>query len=209
MARFHRVTPLATMLLLACLATAQAQTSNRSVVQAPPKQAPPLGTPITPITPSTALPRAEGLPSPSPNPAGLPSLPNTTNPAAPTTATAPITPATPVPLTPPLDGTILMPSSAIGSTGTVGTTAGTAYPANSTSVMGAGGGATAPQFVPSASGYTALQLAESFLKADANRDGELSRAEFQRLSIAPASFEEMDRDRNGIVSRSEYDDGTR
>jgi hypothetical protein len=189
--------------LLLSVGAVQAQSGNRSVVQAPPKQAPPLGTPITPVTPSTALPRAEGLPSPSPNPAGLPPLPNTTAPAAPTAAAAP---ATPVPLTPPLDGTILMPGTAIGSTGTPGTPG---YTPGSTAVMGAGGGPNAPQTVPSSGGYTALQLAESFLRADANRDGELSRAEFQRLSIAPAAFEEMDRDRNGIVTRSEYDDGSR
>jgi EF hand domain-containing protein len=57
--------------------------------------------------------------------------------------------------------------------------------------------------------YTALQIAQSFLGADANRDGELTRAEAQRLSIMPSSFEEMDRNHDGILSRFEYEDGVR
>jgi hypothetical protein len=108
---------------------------------------------------------------------------------------------------PPLDGTVLMPASAVGSSGNA---ASGGSPAGTTAAMGAGGGANAAQLVPSGAGpYTALQLAESFLRGDANRDGELTRAEFQRLPIAPASFDEMDRDRNGVVTRSEYEDGSR
>ena len=115
--------------------------------------------------------------------------------ATPTTAMAPVTP--------PLDGTVLMPRTAIGRTGNV------ANRANATALMGADGGPNA-QVVPSGAGpYTALQLAESFLKADANRDGELTRAEFQRLTISPTSFDDMDRDRDGVVTRSEYEDGSR
>lgn len=184
---------------LALLATAaQAQTTNRSVT---PVRQPSAPATMTPIAPGPGVPKAAGLPSPSPYPAGLPPLPNVTAPSTPTTAAAP---ASTVPFTPPLDGTVLMPGSAIGSTGAV------VNPANPAAVMGAGGGPTASQTVPSGAGpYTALQLAESFQRADANRDGELTRAEFQRLSIAPNSFEEMDRDRNGIVTRSEYDDGSR
>jgi hypothetical protein len=121
---------------------------------------------------------------------------------APTPATAQAT----TPMTPPLDGTVLMPGTAIGSTGTAANRSYT----DPTAVMGAGGEPNGPQALSSGPGpYTALQLAESFLRADANRDGGLSRAEFQRLTIAPASFEEMDRDHNGVVTRSEYDDGSR
>lgn len=128
-----------------------------------------------------------------------------TAPAEPVNATAP---APAAPLTPALDGTVLMPSSAIGSNGNRNFIAAPAV--HPTAAMGAGGVANASRMVPSGAGpYTALQLAESFQRADANRDGELSRAEFQRLTIAPASFEEMDRDHNGLVTRSEYEDGTR
>lgn len=53
--------------------------------------------------------------------------------------------------------------------------------------------------------YTALQIAQSFIAADANRDGELTRAEAQQLAIMPASFEDMDRNHDGVLSRSEYE----
>lgn len=205
MAHFPRLTPFAGALLLACFAQAQAQTANRSVVQVPPRPAP---TTIGPATPGPAAPKAAGLPSTLPFPAGLPPLPSAT---AATTATAPnaTAPAPSVPVTPPLDGTVLMPATAVGSGSTMANGNYNAS-ANSTAAMGAGGGSNAPRSVPSGPGpYTALQLAESFLRADSNRDGELTRAEFQRLTIAPASFEEMDRDRNGVVTRSEYEDGSR
>ena len=57
--------------------------------------------------------------------------------------------------------------------------------------------------------YTALQTAQSFLSADGNRDGELTRAEAQRLTIMPYSFEEMDRNHDGILTRFEYEDAMR
>ncbi|MEP6826235.1 MAG: EF-hand domain-containing protein, partial [Ramlibacter sp.] len=77
--------------------------------------------------------------------------------------------------------------------------------------MGAAGGAPGPaQSVPSGpSPYSAQQLAEAFRAADANLNGELTRAEAQRLSIMPSSFEEMDRNKDGILSRSEFEDGVR
>jgi hypothetical protein len=56
---------------------------------------------------------------------------------------------------------------------------------------------------------TALQIAQSFLAADLNRDGELTRAEAQRLNLMPNSFEHMDRNYDGILSRFEYEDGVR
>ena len=67
-----------------------------------------------------------------------------------------------------------------------------------------------PQAAPAGGGpYTALQLARSFLDADANKDGELTRAEAQHLSIMPLSFEDMDRNKDGVVTRSEYEDSVR
>jgi hypothetical protein len=81
-----------------------------------------------------------------------------------------------------------------------------------TTAMGAGGyGIPAgPQYLSVGSGpYTALQIAQSFLAADANRDGELTKAEAQRLTIAPSTFEEMDRDHDGILTRFEYEDAVR
>jgi hypothetical protein len=82
-----------------------------------------------------------------------------------------------------------------------------------TQVMGAAGAGyarSAPQYVPGGSGiYSAVDVARSFLTADANRDGELSRAEGTRLALMPIPFEEMDRDHNNVLTRSEYEDALR
>lgn len=56
---------------------------------------------------------------------------------------------------------------------------------------------------------TDVDIARSFLGADANRDGELTPVEAMRLTLMPRSFEDMDLDRDGILSRSEYEDGVR
>jgi hypothetical protein len=80
----------------------------------------------------------------------------------------------------------------------------------SPNVMGAGAAVPRPVVSAGASGgYSAVQIAQSFLGADTNRDGELSRAEAQRLTIAPMPFEEMDRNRDNILTRFEYDDAFR
>jgi hypothetical protein len=57
--------------------------------------------------------------------------------------------------------------------------------------------------------YSVVDVARSFIQADGNRDGELTRAEAQRLAIMPYSFEEMDRNHDGIVTRWEYEDAVR
>ncbi len=72
-------------------------------------------------------------------------------------------------------------------------------------VMGAGGGGLRPSMVLGGPGFTAQQIAASFIGADLNRDGELTRAEAQRLTIAPYSFEEMDQNKDGVLSRAEYE----
>ena len=60
-----------------------------------------------------------------------------------------------------------------------------------------------------AGGFAAADAARSFFFADANHDGELTPAEARRLSIATMSFEQMDRNFDGVVSRSEYEDSLR
>lgn len=180
--------------LAGAAAVSQAQTPSRSVRAVPQPAAPPgvggLGTPSPSGLPSPLPSPAgltsqfpAGLPSPLPNPAGLPSptVPNLASPGTPAGS-------------PPID------------TGAV----------PQTSVMGAAGygGVPAVPTVPPSPGmggapYTALQIAQSFLGADANRDGELTRAEAQRLTIMPYSFEEMDRNHDGILTRSEYEDAVR
>ena len=76
-------------------------------------------------------------------------------------------------------------------------------------VLGAGGTGMGPSQSRSdsgAGGYSATDIARSFFFADTNHDGELTRAEFRRLSIVTMSFEEMDRNFDGVISRFEYED---
>jgi hypothetical protein len=71
-----------------------------------------------------------------------------------------------------------------------------------TNGMGAG---PSPQSV-----FSAVDIARAFLSADTNHDGELSRAEAQRLSIPlGASFDDLDRDNDGMLSRFEFEDAFR
>lgn len=60
------------------------------------------------------------------------------------------------------------------------------------------------QSIPAAR-WTVEQIRQSFDLADANSDGQLTRAEAQHLSILPRSFEEMDENKNGILERAEYE----
>lgn len=57
--------------------------------------------------------------------------------------------------------------------------------------------------------YTPLQIAQSFLGADINHDGDLTRAEAAHLAIKPSSFEDLDRNHDGIITRFEYEDAVR
>ena len=81
---------------------------------------------------------------------------------------------------------------------------------NNTAVMGAGAGVRGPgQMAGGAGGFSATDTARSFFMADANKDGELTRAEAARLSIMTMTFEEMDRNFDGVISRFEYADSVR
>lgn len=115
-----------------------------------------------------------------------------------------------------------VPASSVG-TNTTSTTGGTVFvpqvlPSGvvseagvATNVMGAGGSVPGPtQYLNSgAAGVSAADEARSFFFADANHDGELSPAEFRRLSIVTQSFEQMDRNFDGVISRFEYQDSLR
>jgi hypothetical protein len=110
---------------------------------------------------------------------------------------------------------LLVPGTSIVSPGTTIvtpaiTTPGTA--AFATNVMGAGAGATVRgpgQTVGGAAGWSATDQARFFYFADGNHDGELTRAEFSRLGNATMTFEEMDRNYDGVISRFEYQDSQR
>jgi opacity protein-like surface antigen len=82
--------------------------------------------------------------------------------------------------------------------------------ASNTSVLGAGATVRGPgQRTGGAGGFSATDVARSFFFADANKDGELTRSEAGRLSIQSMSFEEMDRNFDGIITRFEYEDAVR
>jgi hypothetical protein len=89
--------------------------------------------------------------------------------------------------------------------------AGAAVMGAGAAVMGAGATVRGPAQTTAggAGGFSATDVARSFYFADANHDGELSRAEAGRLSLRSLTFEEMDRNFDGIISRFEYDDSMR
>ena len=149
----------------------------------------------------------------APNPAGLrPMFPaGLTSGSGARVSTNPIAAdAAPVPPTSASTGATISPTTGgaiLPGLGTVDTTAAAA----ATQVLGAGPTVPGPsQGINSgAGGYNATDLARSFFFADSNHDGDLTRAEAGRLSISPLSFEQMDRNFDGVVSRFEYEDATR
>jgi hypothetical protein len=183
--RRARVAGGACIAVLACLGTfAHAQSSPGKV------------TAVTPVAPPAA--RASGAPAPGlPSPSGLRSQ----FPAGLTAATIGI---------PRTETGTGGGSGGSGTGGGGGTTGGNGnagsggdFTPPATNVMGAG----APQPWGVGPGpYTVVDAARSFLLADANRDGELSRAEARRLSLGQFAFEELDADHDGVVTRWEYDD---
>lgn len=159
---------------------------------------------------------------PTPSTAGAVPVTNTTPPTLnPTTSTLNTPPA----VNPTAANTTSFGGTAgTGTTGTtVVTTTGNGFTVPTDTVVDVGSAAAATRVLggagstvrgPSqdgnsgAGGYNAIDLARSFYMADANHDGELTRAEFSRLSIAPLSFEEMDRNFDGVISRFEFEDAT-
>jgi hypothetical protein len=189
---FRHAVPLALAIAFGFAAGAsQAQTAPRSVRPATQPKAPALA--IGGVGPGAPSPT--GLASPIPNPAGLTSrFPAGLPPPSSSTGTAPATAdnTTPAPVT--AGGRPVTPDGA----------------PPQTAVMGYGGAPAGPLPYGVGSGpYTALQVAQSFLAADSNRDGELTRAEAQRLTLMPYAFEEMDRNHDGILTRFEYEDAMR
>ena len=82
-----------------------------------------------------------------------------------------------------------------------GQTAAIAAPAASLPVVPA---PTATQPLP-ANRWTPAQARQAFDAADGDGDGQLTRGEAQRLVIMPRKFEDMDENKDGVVSRAEYE----
>jgi hypothetical protein len=122
-----------------------------------------------------------------PNPAGLtpPTVPNLSSPGV-------------APGSPPIDAGIAAPTVVGGGGGVVVVQQSAAAGANA---MGAGPAAFA------GGPPSAVDIARAFLLADVNHDGQLSRAEAQRLYVPLGmSFDDLDRDHDGFLSRFEYED---
>lgn len=98
-------------------------------------------------------------------------------------------------------------------TGTASTTGGVAGAAVVSGLAGVTNGvpSVAPGRLQTMGGgpLTALQVAQLFAQADADGDGLLTRAEALRLPMVTMSFDDMDTNRDGVVSRSEYDSSLR
>jgi len=204
-----------------------------SAVNAQTTRAPSRVQPATNVAPSNASRIAQSAPRPTglmPTfPAGISSGSGaavSTNPIAQSTSPIPptgssLTTTTLIPgQLPPADspntttGGFLVPGSTIVTPGIgIGTgiaTPTTATPTVATNVLGAGATVRGPgQTVGGAGGFSATDQARSFFFADANHDGDLTRAEFARLSITTMTFEEMDRNYDGVISRFEYEDSLR
>jgi hypothetical protein len=154
----------------------------------------------------------------TPNPAGLrPIFPAgissgsgaavSTDPIA--ASTSPIPAGTGAAMTATTTTGVTVPAELFPADGTV-TNIGAVTTVPATNVMGAGATVPGPaQRIGGAGGFAAADVARSFFFADANHDGELTRAEARRLSISTMSFEEMDRNFDGVISRFEYDDSLR
>jgi hypothetical protein len=106
----------------------------------------------------------------------------------------PVNPSAPgvAPGSPPIDAGVVEPLApsgvAVVSPGYVG---------GGTNAMGFGRAPGAP--------YSAVDIARAWLQADIDHDGDLSRAEAQRLAI-PIPFDQLDRNHDGVLTRFEYDD---
>lgn len=61
-----------------------------------------------------------------------------------------------------------------------------------------------PQPIP-ANRWTVAQIRQSFDLADTDSNGQLSRSEAQRLAIMPRPFEDMDQNKDGVISSAEYE----
>jgi len=53
--------------------------------------------------------------------------------------------------------------------------------------------------------WTLVQLQEAFTTADSDSNNELTRAEAQQLVILPRNFEDLDANKDGVLSRAEYE----
>ena len=63
--------------------------------------------------------------------------------------------------------------------------------------------------VPAATQGTAQQMDQAFARADRDRSGGLSRAEAEAYSAVRLNFEELDANKDGVLSRAEFERAVR
>lgn len=68
-----------------------------------------------------------------------------------------------------------------------------------------GAGAPATQGTPSPSGPTNQEVGAAFIRADANKDGKLSRQEAVRFPAVEQRFDQIDTNKDKLVSREEFE----
>ncbi|MDI1271195.1 MAG: EF-hand domain-containing protein [Polaromonas sp.] len=68
-----------------------------------------------------------------------------------------------------------------------------------------GAGTPSTQSAPSPSGPTNQEVGAAFIRADANKDGQLSRQEAVRLPAVEQRFDQSDTNKDKLVSREEFE----
>jgi hypothetical protein len=81
--------------------------------------------------------------------------------------------------------------------------------APSTNVLGAGPVVVRPSLTAEPPALGPRDLARAFALADVDHDGDLTQAEARRIGIGTEAFNEMDRNNDGVLTRSELEDGLR
>jgi Ca2+-binding EF-hand superfamily protein len=67
----------------------------------------------------------------------------------------------------------------------------------------------APVNAPRSQAADTARMMEAFDRADANRDGRLSKTESEHLPAVAQRFEQIDADRDGSISKKEFEDAVK
>ncbi|MGZ5179392.1 MAG: hypothetical protein ACXWC2_02880 [Ramlibacter sp.] len=205
--RFHPGPLTILVAIVLCLVATLAFGQTRALAPGAPRAAPattsglPAGSPVpSGLTSGSAPALGAGAPAPSGLTSGsAPALPPGAPAASGLTSGSTVAPATsPGGIT----GADTTATPAGGSTRGV-----VVLPADSGPATGTLGAATsvAPTRLQISGPLSALQIAQFFAQADGDGDGLLTRAEALRLPVVTMSFDDMDANRDGVVSRSEYE----
>lgn len=169
-------------------ASADAQVRKLTATPQAPRQAAPAG------VVGFGTPSPSGLASPAPAQLTPPGAASLTPPGSPNLSSPGVAPGSPA-----IDAGIAQPMVGAGGGGVY--IAPSVAAVGGTNVMGAAPVTRGP--------VSSVDIARAFMDADANRDGELSRTEAQRIGILNVPFDELDRNHDGLLSRFEYEDAFR